>query len=116
MVPQRNRVHEINLVSISAGSPIRGIDESGNSFVSEFDYLRLDHKKGDTDPFKLQGGNNTQIRPREVRVLLTEEEIRWITQLVFYIERFIQWRKQKVGLSTQSVPSKISTNIKTSNC
>ena len=29
----------------------RGIDESGSTLVSEFDYLRIDHEGGDTEPF-----------------------------------------------------------------
>ena len=32
----------------------RGIDESASTLVSEFDYLRLDHEGGDTEPFNLQ--------------------------------------------------------------
>ena len=95
----------------------RGIDESGSTLVSEFDYLRLEHKGGDTEPFNLQGEaikSGTQIRQKKVRVLLTEEEIRSITHLVFYIELSIQWRKQNVGFSTQSLASETSIDIEKS--
>ena len=59
--------------------------------------------------------SGTQIRQKKVRVLLTEEEIRLITHLVFYIEPFIQWRKQNVGFSTQILASETSIDIETSN-
>ena len=36
----------------------RGIDENGSTLVSEFDYLRIDHEGGDTEPFNLQKRNN----------------------------------------------------------
>ena len=36
----------------------REIDESGSTLVSEFDYLRIDHEGGDTEPFNLQRRNN----------------------------------------------------------
>ena len=65
-----------------------GIGESGSALVSEFDVLRFYHEGRDTEHFNLQrrsNKNGTQTRPKKVRVLLTEEEIRSITHLVFSI-------------------------------
>ena len=59
--------------------------------------------------------SGTQICPRNNRALLRKEEFRSITHWFFYIEPFIQWRKQWVGLSTQNLVSKTSTDIETSN-
>ena len=59
--------------------------------------------------------SGTQTGPRKGRVFLTEEEIRSITHLVFYIETFVQRRKQNVGMSMQSLASKTSIDIETSN-
>ena len=58
--------------------------------------------------------NGTQIRQGKDDVLMTEVEVRSMAHLVFYIEPFIQWRKQNVGLSAQSL-AKVSTDIETSN-
>ena len=59
--------------------------------------------------------SGTQICPKNNRALLRKEEFRSIANWFFYIEPFIQWRKQGVGLPTQNLASKISTDIEKSN-
>ena len=48
---------------------------------------------------------------RKHKLLFTGDEIRSITSLVFYIEPFPQWRKQKVKISTQSPSSETPTDV-----
>ena len=52
-----------------------------------------------------------QFLQRKVKLLLTEDEIRSFTHLVYYIEPFLQWRKQNV--STQSLSSETLTDVET---
>ena len=51
-----------------------------------------------------------QFLQRKVKLLLTEDEIRSFTHLV-YIEPFLQWRKQNVKNSTQSLSSETLTDV-----
>ena len=48
---------------------------------------------------------------RKVKLLLTEEEIRFFAHLVYYIEPFLEWRKQNVKKSTQSLSSETLTDV-----
>ena len=52
-----------------------------------------------------------QFLQRKVKLLLTEDEIRSFTHLVYYIEPFLQWRKQNVKNSTQSLSSETFTDV-----
>ena len=52
-----------------------------------------------------------QFLERKVKLLLTEDEIRSFTHLVYYIEPFLQLRKQNVITSTQSLSSETLTNV-----
>ena len=54
-----------------------------------------------------------QFLQRKVKLLLTEDEIRSFTHLVYYIEPFLQWRKQNVKNSTQSLSSETLTDVET---
>ena len=47
----------------------------------------------------------------KVKLLLTEVEIRSFTHLVYYIETFLQWRKQNVNKATQSLSSETFTDV-----
>ena len=51
-----------------------------------------------------------QFLQRKVKLLLTED-IRSFTHLVYYIEPFLQWRKQNVKKSTQSLSSETLTDV-----
>ena len=93
----------------------RGIDEGGSTLVTEFNNLRLDYggrnlslsiSKDET----IKTGN--QFLQRKVKLLLTEDEIRSFTHLVYYIERF-QWRQQNVKNSTQSLSYETLTDVET---
>ena len=48
---------------------------------------------------------------REVKLLLTEDQIRSFTPLVHYIEPFLQLRKQNVKNSTQSLYSETFSDV-----
>ena len=52
-----------------------------------------------------------QFLQRKVKLLLTEDEIRSFTPLVYYIELSLQWKKQKVKNSTQSLSSETLTDV-----
>ena len=52
-----------------------------------------------------------QFLQRKIKLLLTEDEIRSFTHLVYYIEPFLQWRKQNVKKSTQSLSSETLTDV-----
>ena len=52
-----------------------------------------------------------QFLERKVKLLLTEDEIRSFTHLVYYFEPFLQWRKQNVKKSTQSLSSETLTDV-----
>ena len=52
-----------------------------------------------------------QFLQRKVKLLLTEDEICSFTHLVYYIEPFLQWRKQNVKNSTQSLSSETLTDV-----
>ena len=52
-----------------------------------------------------------QFLQRKVKLLLTEDEIRSFSHLVYYIEPFLQWRKQNVKISTQSLSSETLTDV-----
>ena len=52
-----------------------------------------------------------QFLQRKGKLLLTEDEIRSFTHLVYYIEPFLQWRKQNVKNSTQSLSSETLTDV-----
>ena len=52
-----------------------------------------------------------QFLQRKVKLLLTEDEIRSFTHLVYYIEPFLQWRKQNVKKPTQSLSSETLTDV-----
>ena len=54
-----------------------------------------------------------QFLQRKVKLLLTEDEIRSFTFLVYYIEPFLQWRKQNVKNSTQSLSSETLADVET---
>ena len=55
-----------------------------------------------------------QFLQGKVKLLLTEDEIRSFTHLVYYIEPFLQWRKQNVKKSTQSLSSETLTDVEAS--
>ena len=52
-----------------------------------------------------------QVLQRKVKLLLTEDETRSFTNLVYYIKPFRQWRKQNVKNSTQSLSSETLTDV-----
>ena len=52
-----------------------------------------------------------QFLQRKNKLSLTGDEIRSITYLVYYIEPFRQWRKQKVKISTQCPSSETPTDV-----
>ena len=52
-----------------------------------------------------------QFSQRNVKLLLTEDEIRSFTHLVYHIEPFLQWRKQNVENLTQSLSSDTLTDV-----
>ena len=94
----------------------RGIDEGGSTLVTEFNNLRLDYGDGNlslsiSKDETIKTGN--QLLQRKVKLLLTEDEIRSFTHLVYYIEPFFQWRKQNVKNSTQSLSSESLTDVET---
>ena len=93
----------------------RGIDESGSNLVTEFNNLRLDYGDGNlslsiSKDESTKTGN--QFIQREVKLLLTEDQIPSLTPLVHYIEPFLQWRKQNVKNSTQSLYSETFSDVK----
>ena len=51
----------------------------------------------------------------KVKLLLTEDEFCSFTHLVHYIEPFLQWRKQNVKISTQSLSSETLTDVEVPN-
>ena len=67
--------------------------------------LSLSSSKDET----IKTGN--QFLQREIKLLLTEDEICSFTHLVYYIEPFLQWRKQNVKNSTRSLSSEILTDF-----
>ena len=54
-----------------------------------------------------------QFLQRKVKLLLSEDETRSFTHLVYYIELFCQWKKQNVKNSTQSLSFETLTNVET---
>ena len=50
---------------------------------------------------------------RKIKLLLTEDEFCSFTRLVYYIEPFLQWRKQNAKNSTQSLSSETLTDVET---
>ena len=52
-----------------------------------------------------------QFLQRKVNLLLTEDEIRSFSQFLYYIEPFLQLRKQNVKKSTQSLSSETLTDV-----
>ena len=54
-----------------------------------------------------------QFLQRKFKLLLTEDEIRSFTHLVYNTEPFLQWRKQNVKNSTQSLSSETLTDVET---
>ena len=52
-----------------------------------------------------------QFLQRKVKLLLTEDEIRTFTHLVYYIEPILQRRKQNVNNSTKSLSSQTVTDV-----
>ena len=91
----------------------RGIDESGGTVVTEFNNLCLDYGDGNlclsiSKDETIKTGN--QFLQRKVKLLLTEDEIRSFTHLV-YIEPFLQWREQNVKKSTQGLSSETLTDV-----
>ena len=70
----------------------RGIDESGSTLVTESKNLRLDYGGRESESFNFQRRNHktrNQFLQRKVKLLLTEDEIRSFTHLVYYIESFL---------------------------
>ena len=94
----------------------RGIDEGGSTLVTEFNNLRLDYGGRESESFNFQNETKktgNQFLQRKVKLFLTEEEICSFTHLVYYIEPFLQWRKQNVKNSTQSLSSETLTDVET---
>ena len=96
-----------------------GIDESGSTLVTKFNNLRLDYGGRESESFNFQRRNHKNRKPvlqRKVKLLLTEDEIRSFTHLVYYIEPALQWRKQKVKNSTQSLSCETLTDVEAPGC
>ena len=90
----------------------RGFDKSGGNLVTEFNNLCLDYGARESESFNFQRQNH-KIRKlqRKDKLLLTEDEICSFTHLVYFIEPFLQWRKQNVKKSTQSMSYKTLTDV-----
>ena len=77
-----------------------GICESGSTLVTEFNNLRLDYGRREPESFNLQRRNHkkteNQFLQKKVKLLLSDDEIRSFTHLVYYIEPFFQRGKQNV--------------------
>ena len=73
--------------------------------ITEDGNLSLSISKDET----MKTGN--QLLQRRVKMLLNEDEIRSFTHLVYYIESLLQWRKQNVKNSTQSLSSETLTDV-----
>ena len=92
----------------------REIDESGGTVVTEFNNLCLDYGERESVSFNFQRRNHKNRKPvftEKVKLLLTEDEIRSFTHFVYYTEPFLQWRKQNVKKSTQSLSSETLTDV-----
>ena len=91
----------------------RAIDESGSNLITEFNNLHLDYGERDSECFNFQRRNPKNCKPvftENVKLLLTEDENRSFTQLVYYIELFFQWKKH-VKNSTRSLSSETLTDV-----
>ena len=89
----------------------RGIDKNGGT---GFNNLCLDYGGQESESFSFRGRNKksgNQFSHRKVKLLPTEDKIRSFTHIVYYIEHFLHWRKQKVKISTQSLSSGTHTDV-----
>ena len=80
--------------------------ERGSTPVTEFNNLRFDYGGRESESFNFQRRNHKNWKEfllRKVQLLLTEDEIRSFSHLVYYIEPFLLWRNQNVKNSTQGV-------------
>ena len=71
--------------------------------------LNLSISKDET----IKTGN--QFLQRKIKLLLTEEEVHTFTLLIYYIEHFLQWKKQNLRGSSQTIPPEVASDALTPN-
>ena len=86
---------------------------NGGTLVTEFNKFFLDYGDGNLSLSISKDKTiktRTQFSQRKDKLLSTQDKIQSFTRLVYYIEPFLQWKKQNVKTSTQK-----KQNVKTLN-